>query len=465
MRSESTVREYNFDGLVGPTHNYAGLAFGNSAAMAHAGKPSNPREAALQGLAKMNLVAGLGVRQAVLPPHPRPSLSTLRRLGFSGTDEEVLSAAATWDGGHLLRNCYSASAMWTANAATSAPSSDAEDGRVHIIPANLQAMFHRSIEATTTQDILTAIFADSRTFTIHPPLPGGGQLGDEGAANHIRLQVPGRPALHLFAWGRRGFATAPEASKFPGRQTYEASRALARLHRLPAESALFPQQSPAGIDAGAFHTDVLAVGNGSFLMLHELAFTGLEGVLRQLKRGLGTELCTVVARERELPVATAVKSYPFNSQVVTLPDGKMAIIAPKESEQTPASRDFLDRVRTTRGSPVTGIHYVDVRHSMKNGGGPACLRLRLWLTDRERRQVHANVFWHPQLFVSLKAWVEKHYRDRLTAVDLRDHQLARESMAALDEITTILKVGSVYDFQRAGAGPRSSSKRRVSRRA
>lgn len=464
MRSGPAVREYNFDGLVGPTHNYAGLAFGNSAAMAHAGKSSNPRRAALQGLAKMDFLAGLGVPQAVLPPHPRPSFSTLRRLGFSGTDEEVLSSAAACDGGHLLRNCYSASAMWAANAATSAPSSDAEDGRVHITPANLQAMFHRSIEATTTHDVLRAIFADPRTFTIHAPLPGGGQLGDEGAANHTRLHVPGRPAVHLFAWGRRGFATGLATTKFPARQTYEASRALARLHRLPAASALFPQQSAAGIDAGAFHTDVLAVGNASFLMVHELAFVGLAGLLRRLKTALGPGLFTVVARNRELPVAVAVKSYPFNSQVVTLPDGKMAIIAPTESEQTPACRDFLDRVRTARGSPVTQVHYLDVRQSMNNGGGPACLRLRLWLTDAERRRVSANVFWHPQLFSSLKAWVQKHYRDRLTAADLRDRRLARESMTALDELTAILKIGSVYEFQRAGAGPRSSSRRRVSRR-
>ena len=43
---------------------------------------SNPREAVLQGLAKMRFVAGLGIGQALLPPQMRPSLSALRQLGF-----------------------------------------------------------------------------------------------------------------------------------------------------------------------------------------------------------------------------------------------------------------------------------------------------------------------------------------------------------------------------------------------
>src|SRR5450432_3967675 len=130
-----SAREFNFDGIVGPTHNYGGLAAGNIAATKNAGRRSNPRQAALQGLAKMSFVHGLGVGQAVLPPQERPSLSMLRRLGFTGRDEDVLARAAAWDHGHLLRNCSSASAMWTANAATVAPSADTDDGRVHLTPA------------------------------------------------------------------------------------------------------------------------------------------------------------------------------------------------------------------------------------------------------------------------------------------------------------------------------------------
>ncbi|HXX30484.1 MAG TPA: N-succinylarginine dihydrolase [Myxococcaceae bacterium] len=438
-------REYNFDGLVGPTHNYAGLARGNLASAAHEGQVSNPRQAALQGLEKMRAVAALGVGQALLPPQPRPSLRTLRALGFTGSDEEVIVRAAR-DSEQLLRLCSSAAAMWTANAATAAPSEDTADARLHLTPANLQAMFHRAIEADTTRAVLASIFADPGRFQVHGPLPGGGQFADEGAANHTRLAVPGRPAVHLFAWGRSTYRPGPEPVRFPARQTLEASEALARLHRLSPEQCFFPRQSAAGIDAGAFHTDVLAVGNDGFFMLHALAFAGPEELLGALRARLGGGLTWALATEAELPVADAVTAYPFNSQVVTLPSGRMAIIAPVESRERPRARAFLERV-VSEDNPVEAIHYLDVRQSMNNGGGPACLRQRIRLTDAERAAVKARVFYDEALHRELAAWVGRHYRDRLAPGDLRDPALAREGMTALDELTRILRLGSVYDFQ------------------
>ncbi|MFI5306576.1 MAG: N-succinylarginine dihydrolase [Polyangiales bacterium] len=456
MTDPAASREVNFDGIVGPTHNYGGLPLGNRAATANTGRRSNPKEAALQGLAKMRFVAALGVAQAVLPPQPRPSLVMLRRLGFSGSDEQVLSKAAKWDGGHLLRSCSSASAMWTANAATVAPSADTEDGRVHITPANLEAMFHRSIEADTTHAVLRAIFADESRFAVHQPLPGGGQFGDEGAANHLRLEVPGRPAVHIFAWGRRASARGALPKRFPARQTYEASRAVARLHRLDERRCFFPQQMPAGIDAGAFHTDVLAVANDDFLMLHQAAFVGVDDLLKALRRALGPRFRCVLAKKRALPLRAAVRAYPFNSQILTFPNGKMAIVAPEESARTAACRTFLERVCSLADNQVDAVHFLDLRQSMRNGGGPACLRLRVRLTAAERQSVRANVFWSPALSIALTAWVEKHYRDRLTPRDLADPELARSSMEALDGLTRLLRIGSVYDFQRvARARPRN----------
>jgi len=335
------VREVNFDGLVGPTHNYAGLSLGNVASATHEGQTSNPRRAALQGLEKMRFVHGLGVAQAVLPPQPRPSLRVLRQLGFGAgrSDEETVAAAAR-QGEHLLRLVSSASSMWTANAATVAPSSDTSDGRLHVTPANLQAMFHRAIEADTTYSVLRAIFADEKRFAVHEPLPGGGQLADEGAANHTRLHGAAG-AVHLFAWGRRVWATGdapPQPSRYPARQTLEASQTVARLHGLAADRVFFAQQHPQGIDAGAFHTDVLAVGNGNLLLAHELAFLDLAAVIGGLRTVFGDELRVVVAKNDELPVEDAVGAYPFNSQLLTLPDGKMVIVAPEESRERPAAR-------------------------------------------------------------------------------------------------------------------------------
>ena len=445
MRRMAGSREYNFDGLVGPTHNYGGLSPGNVASTSHGGQVSNPREAALQGLAKMKFVASLGVEQAVLPPHPRPSLSTLRRLGFTGLDAEVLARAAREDE-HLLRLCSSSAAMWTANAATHAPSEDADDGRMHITPANLQAMFHRSIEADTTYAVLRAIFSDASRFAVHQPLPGGGQFADEGAANHTRLHVPGSPAVHLFAWGRSTYGNYTRPVRFPARQTLEASQALARLHRLPSQDVLFPQQAPEGIDAGAFHTDVLAVGNDGFLMLHQRAFIDPAGLLRTLRARLGDGFTYALATEQELPAEEAIATYPFNSQVLTLSDGSMAIVAPSESREAEAPRRFLERVLSEQ-NPVKAVYYLDLRQSMQNGGGPACLRQRIRLTDEERRAVKANVFFTAELHQALDGWVKRHYRDRLAPADLADPALAREGMTALDELSRLLGLGSVYEFQ------------------
>ena len=439
------MREYNFDGLVGPTHNYGGLSVGNLASTSHGGQASYPREAALQGLEKMRFVAGLGVGQAVLPPQPRPSLRALRLLGFSGSDEEVITRAAR-EAEHLLRLTSSAAAMWTANAATCAPSEDTADKRLHLTPANLQQMFHRAIEAETTHSVLRSIFRDEARFTVHAPLPGGGQFADEGAANHTRLATPGHAAVHLLAWGRSSWKDFTGPQRFPARQTLEASQALARLHQLEPERTVFPQQHPEGIDSGAFHTDVLGVGNGGFLMLHELAFVDVPGLLRSLREKLGGGFTSIVATQAELPVKDAVKAYPFNSQVLTLPDGSMAIVAPIESQELETTRRFLERV-VAEENPVKAVHYLDVRQSMNNGGGPACLRQRILLTDAERAAVTANVFYSPALHESLAAWVKKHYRETLYVKDLQDPALARETMTALDELTRLLQLGSVYDFQ------------------
>ncbi|HVW27229.1 MAG TPA: N-succinylarginine dihydrolase [Polyangiaceae bacterium] len=439
------MREFNFDGLVGPTHNYAGLSRGNLASERHVGRVSNPRAAALQGLDKMRLLMRLGVGQAVLPPAPRPDVSTLRRLGFSGSDADVLSAAARGDG-HLLRVASSASSMWTANAATVVPSCDAEDGRAHFIVANLTAMFHRSLEAKTTHAALRAIFADEERFAVHEPLPGGTQLSDEGAANHTRLTTE-QGRVHLFAWGKLGFETEATAARFPRRQTLEASTAVARLGKLVGGLFLPWQQSPAGIDAGAFHTDVLAVGNGSFLMFHEHAFVHHRDLLAVLREKLGGDFRYALAAEAELPTSDAVNSYPFNSQLVTLPGGAMAIIAPSEAFENGPARRFLERV-VAGDNPVIGVHYVDVNASMCNGGGPACLRLRVALTDDERRAVRPKIILDDPHCDRIADLIERRYRDRLSGEDLADPALLLETRAALDELTELLELGSIYDFQK-----------------
>ncbi len=447
VRSRSGHREFNFDGLVGPTHNYGGLSIGNVASMAHEGKTSNPRLAALEGLQKMRYVNALGVGQAVLPPHDRPSVGTLRRLGFSGSDEEIIVAAAEHSE-QLVRLVSSAAPMWTANAATVAPSCDTADGRLHLTVANLHELFHRAIEAEVTERVLGAIFADETRFTVHAPLPGG-QFADEGAANHLRLFAEDEPAVHLFAWGRSSFAEAAATRRFPARQTREASEAVARLHQLTPARVIFAQQHPRGIDAGAFHTDVLAVSGEATVLMHELAFLDGPAVVQRLRSLLGASFRVEVATADQLPLEDAVSSYVFNSELVTTEDGSIIVLAPEESHENPKTRAFLQRVLEA-DNPIHRVEYFHLRQSMQNGGGPACLRLRVPLTDAETSALGANVVFSQTLDRELVAWVKRHYRDRLVAADLHDPALARESFAALDELTRILKLGSIYEFQRAG---------------
>jgi succinylarginine dihydrolase len=441
--------EANFDGLIGPTHSYAGLSFGNLASHRNSGSVARPRDAALQGLAKMRFLHDLGLRQGVIPPCDRPDITVLRRLGFSGSDQEIVRTAAT-EAPALLANMTSASSMWAANAATVAPSADTEDGRVHFTPANLVAKLHRSIEAPQTSAILRAVFPSTAHFEHHDPLPCGTHFGDEGAANHTRFFHPesGR-AVHLFVFGRSEFDGSGRApARFPARQTREASEAVARLHRLHPDAAVFAQQNPAAIDAGVFHNDVISVGNGNVFLCHEGAFEDPAQVCDAIDRQLGGGLVRVMVTAAELPWEDAVSSYLFNSQLVSVPGGRMALIVPTECQENERAWAVLDRILDDESNPIDDVHVVDVRQSMRNGGGPACLRLRVALTDDEWAAVTPGCRFSPALHESLKAWVARHYREELPAADIVDPALMLESRTALDELTELMGLGSVYPFQR-----------------
>lgn len=441
--------EANFDGLVGPTHNYAGLSFGNLASTRNAAQPSNPREAALQGLAKMRALFDLGIPQAVLPPHERPHLPTLRRLGFSGTDEQVLDKVRR-RAPALLASCGSASAMWTANAATVSPSADTADRRIHFTPANLCSHLHRSIETEVTGRLLKSVFPDPSHFVHHPPLPCNPHLGDEGAANHSRLcRDYGAPGLEMFVFGNaEGAGAAP--ARYPARQTRLASESIARLHELPRSGTLFAQQHPDAIDAGVFHNDVIAVANREVLLYHASAFVDAEGVRERVRKHFGKdgEPVFIEVGDDELSLADAVGSYLFNSQLVCDPKGRMHMVVARECQEQPASRAVLERIVADDANPIDQVHVLDLRQSMNNGGGPACLRLRVVLTPEEWAAVSPGVWFGVKRHAELAAWVDSHYRDHLDDDDLADPQLLEESRTALDRLTRLLKLGSVYDFQR-----------------
>lgn len=434
--------ELNVDGIVGPTHNYAGLSRGNLASTRSARTESNPRAAALQGLAKMKAVADLGVPQAVCPPHDRPHIETLRALGFTGSDEDTITRAGR-DAPDLLAAVSSASAVWMANAATVSPSADTADGRVHITPANLTSQLHRSIEPAQTARHLRAVFPATETFMHHPPLPAATHLGDEGAANHLRLcRHHGDAGLELFVYGRsRDLSTIP--ARYPARQALEASQAVARLHG--CSRTLFLRQNPNAVDAGAFHNDVVCVADRDLLFAHAAAFEDTAAAFEAIRKAF-PDVTTYIVPEGELSLATAVNSYLFNSQLITLPEGGRVLVAPTECESDPDVRAVLDRLQSEEH--IARALFVDVRQSMRNGGGPACLRLRVVLTERELAAVHPGVRLTDALHDRLVTWVETHYRDRLTPADLADPALLAESRTALDTLTQILDLPTLYPFQR-----------------
>ncbi|GAA5180924.1 N-succinylarginine dihydrolase [Niveibacterium umoris] len=442
-----TAFEANFDGLVGPTHNYGGLSFGNVASQNNIGDLSNPREAALQGLAKMKALADRGFRQGVLPPHERPDIAMLRRLGYTGSDAQVLRMVADTTPA-LLPQVSSASCMWTANAATVSPSADTADGRTHFTPANLNNKFHRSIEHPTTGRILGAIFSDPAHFAHHPALPDCAQFGDEGAANHTRLCGDyGAPGVELFVYGRAAFASEPAPKRYPARQTREACEAIAHLHGLAPERTVIALQNPEVIDAGVFHNDVIAVGNRDVLFFHELAFHDKARLLADVQRGLGdTALRAVEVPAAEVSVADAVSTYLFNSQLLARADGRMLLVVPEECRRNPRVWAYLEALLAS-GGPIAEVAVFDLKQSMKNGGGPACLRLRVVLNEAEAAAVTPGVWMNDALYARLTDWVGRHYRDRLSVADLADVRLLDECRTALDELTQILGIGSVYPFQ------------------
>lgn len=439
--------EANADGLIGPTHSYAGLSPGNLASSLNKGEASNPRAAVLQGLDKMKTLADLGLPQFVLPPHERPNIPFLRTLGFAGSDAKVLERAWRSAPSFAAAAC-SASPMWAANAATVTPSADAADGRVHFTPANLHTNLHRSLEHRQTKRALDALFPDTSRFAVHDALPAVAHLADEGAANHVRLcATHGGRGVNLLVWGREAFE--PWDGPFPARQTREASEAIVRRHE--AGRPVLAQQSRAAIAGGTFHNDVVCVGALDTLFFHELAFedtAATQAAIRRAADGLFEPIFVEVS-SADLPLADAISSYLFNSMLIQVPgEDRLTLICPTETRDNPRSHAVAQALAASNG-PIGKVQYVDVRQSMRNGGGPACLRLRVVLTEAELAATNPAMCLTDDLHARLSDWAGRWYRDELRPADLADPDLLTESRSALDELTGILGLGGgFYPFQR-----------------
>ncbi|HWK42355.1 MAG TPA: N-succinylarginine dihydrolase [Croceibacterium sp.] len=411
--------EINFDGIVGPSHNYAGLSPGNLAATMNAGDLSFPRAAALQGLDKMLSNMALGLAQGFFVPPPRPNTHWLDQLAADPTLDRALLAGA-----------WSASAMWTANAATVSPAPDTRDGRCHLTVANLVTMPHRSHEWPDTLRQLRLAFADQRHFAVHGPVPPC--FGDEGAANHMRLaEAHGAPGVEIFVYGK-------VSGRFPARQNEQAGHVIARRHGLDPARVLFIEQSAEAIAAGAFHNDVVAVANETVVLAHECAFADPEQAWRAM-----AEACPavqiVVVPERAVSLDEAIRSYLFNAQLVTMPEGGQALIVPNEAWDSLPVRQFLDGLVASNG-PIRQVRAVNVRQSMANGGGPACLRLRV---------VADPVTVDPRFLLdeakgdAIRAVVERHWPEQIDPADLGSAALASTVTAAREALLDALDLSEL----------------------
>ena len=414
-----TLREINFDGIVGPSHNYAGLSFGNVASMSHAGQVSQPRAAALQGVEKMRANLALGLAQGIFLPHPRPNRAWLAELAEDiGQAEKPLAAAA-----------MSASAMWAANAATVSPSPDTADGKCHLTVANLRTMPHRSHEWPATLAQLRVAFGSS-AFEVHNPVPPA--FGDEGAANHMRLApAHGERGVEIFVYGVSGGA-------FPARQHVQASKAIARRHGLDPERTLFAAQSEEAIAAGAFHNDVVAVANKRVLFAHEKAFADKQTLVERCASLVpGFEYVEVA--EADVPIADAVRSYLFNAQLVTPPDDQPTLIVPTEARETPSVWSWIERHVAGNG-PIRRVELVDVRQSMANGGGPACLRLRV-VADPET--VDPRFLVDDSKLDRIAEVISRFWPEQIHSDELQDPRLIEEIEAARSALLTNLDLGQL----------------------
>ena len=403
----SRLVEINFDGIIGPSHNYGGLSLGNLASTRNAGLISQPRAAALQGIDKMRANLTLGLAQGIFVPHPRPNHRWLSELATTYLEAEPALAAAS----------LSASPMWAANAATISPAPDTADGKCHVTVANLRSMPHRSHEWPGTLAQLELAFADNAHFVVHGPVPPA--FGDEGAANHMRVAgTHGERAVEVFVYGITG-------GRFPARQHLQACKAIARTHRLDPDRTLFVEQSEEAIEAGAFHNDVVAVANERVLFAHEKAFAERESLIAQLERLVaGFEYVEVA--DSDVPLEDAIRSYLFNAQLVTPPDGQTTLVAPSECRETASVWNWLQRHVAGNG-PIRRVEVVDVRQSMANGGGPACLRLRV---VADPATVDPRFIVDEAKLDRIAEVVRRHWREEIDSGEIQAPDLAADIEAA-----------------------------------
>jgi succinylarginine dihydrolase len=449
------TQQYNFDGIPGPTHQYQGLGYGNVLSQVNAGRNSSPRLAALQGLNKARTLQEKGFPQALLPPLTRPYLQLLVQAGLldrselpealdhSNLDQLAMAIErAAREEPALVAACFSASGMWVANWATVAPSADTLDGKVHFTVANLASNLHRSIERAEIAQVLRSIFSDNARFTVHAPLPASAAVADEGAANHMRLaRAHGDRGLHLMVYGTESLRGTPQDGSYVGRQTRIASRCLTASNALSPDRWLLLPQSSAAISAGIFHNDVICMSNLDLVLCHERAFRDQAATRERVVAGAadsGVTLNWVEIPDAELSLDWVVKSYFFNSQLIRTTDGATCLVCESRLQSDELARGLIARLQNE--AVIQHVVYVDLDQSLRNGGGPACVRLRVELNDEERAAIghYRGIDPAERVWDRLETIVRSLYRDEWVPDTVPSGPVLRECFEATFQIRECL---------------------------
>ena len=173
------------------------------------------------------------------------------------------------------------------------------------------------------------------------------------------------------------------------------------------------------------------------------------GARRACATAVGGAFSALVIRDDELPLADAVGTYLFNSQL--LPLRRRSLAARRAGGMPRASRSVAPARPARRdGSPIAEVLTFDLRQSMRNGGGPACLRLRVPLTDDDRRAMRGERVPRCRARCGARRLDPPALSRPARPADLRDPALLDESRRALDELTGLLRLPSIYPFQLRG---------------
>jgi len=429
MMPQDNLIEVQMDTLVGMTHHFGGHAKGNFASMHHKGQNSNPKQAALQGLEKMKWVLDQGVPQLVLPPQSRPHLPSLRTLGLNGSIQTQLQKLFEINPNTFAKLCSSAF-IWTANAATVIPSCDTLDHKVHLYIANLNSHLHREIESQHRLKLFREIFPHPSVFSIHPPLPSS-ELRDEGAANHTRFEG----GYHLFVYGDPTGST-PGFENIPRRQSLAAQKIIAHSAGLHHDKVLYLQQSDQALKAGVFHNDVAAVGFEHTYLCHEQAYHGGLNDLEKLQTWYNINhdhsLNLEMVSKQDLSLDDTVASYLFNTQWLSLKNHTVKVLTPTQCQQNAHASNAIDQWMHTHQNWT--FEYINLNESMNNGGGPACLRLRLPLTQNELEHVHPGVFLTQKKYEVIRQWIETYYPSHFSLSDVLDPEFRQRQKNALQAL-------------------------------